>query len=213
VTAADHAETPFGQDPFGAWAAEEGVPAELSLLYDFANTLDERTFGSPGPGDRRDLIDDPDALGGWLAARGFLVPALTDDDVALARELRAALRAAIAANLEPDVRASARTAIASVAGRLPLAVGLDEDNRPTLQPARVGIEGALAGILAQAMSADADDTWRRLKVCSASDCRWVFYDASKPRTGRWCTMAICGNRVKTRAYRARRAGLPSRVGR
>jgi predicted RNA-binding Zn ribbon-like protein len=205
---ADHVESPFGQDPFGGWAVENGVPAKLALVYDFANTLDERTFGSHAPGDRRDLIDQPDALRGWLAARGFPVLALTHDDLGRARELRAALRAAIASNLEPDVRASARAAIGSVASRLPLLVGMDEDGRPTLQPARSGLEGALASILAQVMSAAADDAWARLKMCSALDCRWVFYDASKPRTGRWCAMAPCGNRAKTRAYRERRAGLP-----
>lgn len=204
----DHAESPFGQDPFGGWAAEDGVPAELALVYDFANALDERTFRPHAPGDRRDLIDSPDALRGWLAARGFPVPALTDDDLVRARGLRAALRAAIAGNLEPDARASARAAIGSVTSGLPLVVGLDEDGRPTLQPARSGLEGALAAILAQAVGAAADNAWTRLKMCSALDCRWVFYDASRPRTGRWCAMATCGNRAKTRAYRERRAGLP-----
>jgi len=204
----DYAESPFGQDPFGGWAAEDGVPAELALVYDFANTLDERTFGSHAPGDRRDLIDHPDALRGWLAARGFPVPALNDDDLGRACDLRAALRAAIAGNLEPDVRASARAAIGSAAAALPLVVGLDEDGFPTLRPARSGLDGALAAILAQAVGAAADDAWTRLKMCSALDCRWVFYDASKPRTGRWCAMATCGNRAKTRAYRERRASLP-----
>lgn len=204
----DHDESPFGQDPFGGWAAEDGVPAELALVYDFANALDERTFRPHAPGDRRDLIDSPDALRGWLAARGFPVPALTDNDLGRARGLRAALRAAIAGNLEPDTRASARAAIGSVTSGLPLVVGLDGDGRPTLQPARSGLEGALAAILAQAVGAAADNTWTRLKMCSALDCRWVFYDASKPRTGRWCAMATCGNRAKTRAYRERRAGLP-----
>jgi predicted RNA-binding Zn ribbon-like protein len=206
----DHAESPFGQDPLGGWAAEDGVPAELALVYDFANTLDERTFRPHAPGDRRDLIDRPAALRGWLAARGLSTPALTADDLGPTRELRAALRAAIAGNLEPDARASARASMSAVTAELPLVVGLDEDGRPTLEPARRGLEGALAAILAQAAGAAADGTWRRLKVCSALDCRWVFYDASKPRTGRWCAMATCGNRAKTRAYRERRAGLPPR---
>jgi len=201
------AETPFGQDPFGAWAAEDAVPAELALVYDFANTLDERAFRTHAHGDRRDLIDSPDALRGWLAARGFGVPALTNDDLDRARVLRTALRAAITGNLEPDARETARAAIGPVSSELPLVVGLDEEGRPTLQPARSGIEGALAAILAQAVGVSADSTWTRLKMCSAPDCRWVFYDASKPRTGRWCAMAICGNRAKTRAYRERRASL------
>ena len=49
-----------------------------------------------------------------------------------------------------------------------------------------------------------DGTWSRLKVCAADDCRWIFYDRTKPGRGRWCEPELCGNRVKTRAYRERR---------
>ena len=35
------------------------------------------------------------------------------------------------------------------------------------------------------------------------DCRWAFYDGSKNRSGRWCDMASCGNRMKARAFRER----------
>ncbi|MGH2778535.1 MAG: CGNR zinc finger domain-containing protein, partial [Actinomycetota bacterium] len=31
----------------------------------------------------------------------------------------------------------------------------------------------------------------------------AFYDHSKNRSGKWCTMRVCGNRAKTRAYRER----------
>ncbi len=40
-------------------------------------------------------------------------------------------------------------------------------------------------------------------VCSSDTCQWAFYDRSKNRSGRWCSMQVCGNRTKTRAYRAR----------
>ncbi|MEU4242496.1 CGNR zinc finger domain-containing protein [Actinoplanes sp. NPDC026619] len=45
--------------------------------------------------------------------------------------------------------------------------------------------------------------WNRLKLCSAADCRWAFYDTSRNGGGRWCSMEACGNRNKTRAYRRR----------
>jgi predicted RNA-binding Zn ribbon-like protein len=47
-------------------------------------------------------------------------------------------------------------------------------------------------------------SWSRLKVCGNSECRWVFYDRSRNQQGRWCEMAVCGNRLKNRAFRARR---------
>ena len=55
------------------------------------------------------------------------------------------------------------------------------------------------------LQAQIDGTWDRLKICAADDCRWAFFDASKNRGGHWCTMELCGNREKNRAYRARRS--------
>ena len=48
-------------------------------------------------------------------------------------------------------------------------------------------------------------TWERLKVCRNDECQWAFYDHSRNHSGAWCTMAICGNRMKGRAFRTRRA--------
>lgn len=41
----------------------------------------------------------------------------------------------------------------------------------------------------------------RLKFCDAHDCGWLFIDASRNRSRRWCDMADCGNRAKVRRYR------------
>lgn len=43
----------------------------------------------------------------------------------------------------------------------------------------------------------------RLKLCDAHDCGWLFIDASRNRSRRWCDMADCGNRAKARRYRER----------
>ena len=48
-------------------------------------------------------------------------------------------------------------------------------------------------------------TWDRLKVCRNDECQWAFYDRSRNRSGAWCTMAVCGNRMKGRAFRRRQA--------
>jgi predicted RNA-binding Zn ribbon-like protein len=47
-----------------------------------------------------------------------------------------------------------------------------------------------------------DGTWPRLKACR--NCCWSFYDYSPNRSATWCSMQLCGNRKKTRAYRSRR---------
>jgi predicted RNA-binding Zn ribbon-like protein len=46
-------------------------------------------------------------------------------------------------------------------------------------------------------------TFQRLKVCANEACQLTFFDSSKNRSGRWCSMSRCGNRMKGRAYRRR----------
>jgi predicted RNA-binding Zn ribbon-like protein len=46
----------------------------------------------------------------------------------------------------------------------------------------------------------------RLRPCANGECRLFLIDRSKPNTARWCSMAICGNRMKARRhYRRARA--------
>ncbi|HUY61935.1 MAG TPA: CGNR zinc finger domain-containing protein, partial [Candidatus Dormibacteraeota bacterium] len=50
---------------------------------------------------------------------------------------------------------------------------------------------------------EADGSWARLKACPAQRCHWAFFDASRNRSGTWCTMAVCGTRAKARSYQRR----------
>ncbi len=71
-----------------------------------------------------------------------------------------------------------------------------------LVPRGRGLDAALGRILAVALTAMLDGSWPRLKACR--NCRWAFHDYSRNRSASWCSMAICGNRSKTRAYRRRK---------
>ena len=44
------------------------------------------------------------------------------------------------------------------------------------------------------------DELSRLKECSDHICRWLFLDASKNRSRRWCEMRDCGSRAKSRRF-------------
>lgn len=44
---------------------------------------------------------------------------------------------------------------------------------------------------------------RRLKICKNPNCRFIFYDETKSRTRRYCSIEKCANLMKVRRFRAR----------
>jgi predicted RNA-binding Zn ribbon-like protein len=52
-----------------------------------------------------------------------------------------------------------------------------------------------------------DDLYR-LGVCACEACGWLFADATKNHSRRWCSMAGCGNRAKTRRHYQRQRKAP-----
>jgi predicted RNA-binding Zn ribbon-like protein len=183
------------------------TPAEVALVEAFLNTIDLERFGDKAdkPDSERDIIDTPVRLRRWLVDAGLLRPAsrVTARDVQSFRDLRAGLRALLRSKqgLSFDC---ARLAMADrVARAVPLSVGLAQSGGPALIPARGGVGGVVERIVADVALAAATGALARLKVCSADDCQFVFYDHSRSRTQRWCAMETCGNRMKTSRYRAR----------
>ncbi len=175
-----------------------GPPAYADLLCAFANTLDV-DVDAQCP----DALTDAPALTDWLRAHDLLGPdeRADGDDLDLARTFRSGLRAAMLRHHEND-RTSAVTDLDAIATRLPLRIVFD-GTRPRLAPTVGGARGGLARLLAAVADAESDDAWSRLKICLADDCQWAFYDTSKNRSRHWCSMGVCGNRQKTRTYRAR----------
>lgn len=142
-------------------------------------------------GHERELLPD------WLEERGV---APTRAALARARDVREELRALLIAN--NDRRSPPRVeALDEAAARSHLTVRLAPS--PALVPLAEGVDGALGEVLAAAYAAMQDGSWPRLKACR--NCHWAFYDESRNRSAAWCSMQLCGNRLKTRAYRRRRA--------
>jgi predicted RNA-binding Zn ribbon-like protein len=129
-------------------------------------------------------------LPGWLEEHG-LAPSAFDRAV----ELREALRALLRVNNEGGSAPHAVARLNEAARQV----------RVELRDGAVVLAGldALGEVTAVALTAMLDGTWPRLKVCR--NCQWAFYDKSKNRSGSWCSMQLCGNRLKTRAYRRRRS--------
>lgn len=173
---------------------------DLRLLVEFLNTLDVRMYGDAAGVMQRDQLVDPDALRRWLARREELPPdaVVHDEEWALAVRVRDGVRAALGGGGAAGGRASFQSPSISFCIRIDPAAG------PVLQPDGTGADAVLGRILALAVAAASDGTWSRLKMCTADDCRRVFYDSSKNRSARWCSSRVCGNRMKTRSYRRRR---------
>jgi predicted RNA-binding Zn ribbon-like protein len=179
-------------------AGTETVPRELVAVQALVNTIDLE--------DGDDQLDSPEALRRFLTGHGLLGPGepVGQADLDLAVELREALRAMLRFNHGEPLDPAALAVVNRAAAALPLQVGFDAEGRPVLGPGSGGCRGALAVLLAGVAQASAQGTWERLKACSADSCQWAFYDRSKNRSGRWCSMQTCGNRTKTRTYRNRR---------
>lgn len=178
---------------------------DLGVVVGFLNTLDERSFSRHGVAhDGGEALDSPGALAAWLADHALAGPRtrLGERDLAAALALRAALRAALTPHEGPA--GSGGPDIDAVLAGFPLRLTLAADGTLGLGPAADGPHPALARLAAAVALAVADGRWHRVRLCAAPDCRWAFHDTSRGGAGRWCSMAACGNRVKTRAYRERR---------
>jgi predicted RNA-binding Zn ribbon-like protein len=198
------------------------APGMLEIVRQFVNTLDIESG--------TDELDSPGALLGWLGKSGLggagrhahAGGPVSEADLALAVSLREALRGVLSwhvtAGNEPDGSASpdraggragpapAAAELRKAAAPLRIRFEISDEGQVAAAPDGSGMTADLARILLIAGEAAATGTWSRLKVCSAADCQWAFYDRSPTRTGCWCSMRVCGSRAKSRAYRRRAGG-------
>ena len=185
------------------------APPSLLLVQAFVNTLDLDL--------RTDVLAHADDARAWLADAGLRglgpsSPGQADPDFAsdlrLARDVRASLRAMIAHNTDgrPLTDAELRPLEQVTQQAEPrLVVTADGQVRLGTGPPAQRLADGLAGLLLTIRDAQADGSWDRLKLCGNPDCLWAFYDRSHSRRGAWCEMASCGNKLKNRNLRARRA--------
>jgi predicted RNA-binding Zn ribbon-like protein len=65
------------------------------------------------------------------------------------------------------------------------------------------IEGLLVPVAQAVATLIAEADFSLLRECESADCTVWFYDRTKSHRRRWCSMALCGNRMKVAAFRAR----------
>jgi predicted RNA-binding Zn ribbon-like protein len=191
------------------WSEKFGVQRDIALLYDFANSLDLRRYVEHGAAhDPGDELAMPRQLEDWLRVRGLLKKGaqVSPAEHLEALQLRDALRTFLAA--APAHRTSSLARLAAAAARFPLEIAPSRDRALDLRPVPGRATSGLGLVLAQLLRLSDSGTLERVKTCDSDECRWVFYDRSKPSNRRWCSSALCGNREKTRIYRRRHAVVP-----
>ena len=195
------------------------------LCLDFANTVEPRG-GPEGSAERREYLGDYGDLVAWALRVGLidepaahrLLRAAERDRAAAAEVFRRALvlREAIyrvfwsiARGVEPptaDLELIAAEQVAAL-GRARLAP-VDGRHRWTW-PEGDALAWPLWAVAHSAVETLTTDDPARIKSCpggpgAALPCAWLFYDATKNRARRWCTMADCGNATKARRLTERR---------
>ena len=174
------------------------APRTLRPLQQFINTynIERHHLGL-----RQDEFVSPADLRRWLVGQGLLrgETRVGESDLRRALEVREALRRLVLAHNRSPAHSSDVRILDRLARDARLVLHFRRDGTMRLEPAAAGVIGALGRLLAAALTAQFDGTWERLKACRR--CHWTFYDHSKNRSGRWCVMSICGNRVKAQTYR------------
>jgi predicted RNA-binding Zn ribbon-like protein len=153
-----------------------------TLLLDLLNTT------PVVDGEPRDDLADSGAAHRWLADHGH--PAADDEWHALL-----------------DVRSALQDVVRGEASPAPLARFVEGVSRWAAL-ADEGITWTVdlpAGRSAAARAVLAWDALRaaspgRLRPCANEECQLFLIDHSKPNNARWCSMAVCGNRMKARRH-------------
>ena len=179
------------------------APAPLRIVEEFVNSHHVHPHRE---GENLEGLTTPEELKTWLVERELIEgnEQIRANDLDYAIETREALRRMLLTNGGASADESAVETVNRAASRGQLTLRFDVDGGSGLKPVARGVDGAIGTILAVAFAAMAEGSWTRLKVCPEETCRVAFFDHSKNRSRRWCSMEVCGNRTKVRSYRQRR---------
>jgi predicted RNA-binding Zn ribbon-like protein len=176
------------------------APMPLLMVQGFVNTQDIEQG--------TDQLDDPGTARKWLVSAGLLAPGseLARADLGCARAVRQALRSMLMSNGGHTVRADELAPLRALAEARRPRLEVGNDGTVSLESSAGNTpQDALFELLLIVRGAQEDGSWARLKVCANPECGWAYFDRSRNQQGNWCDMAVCGNRLKNRQLRARRA--------
>lgn len=191
------------------------------VCLDFTNTLSERVGEAPSErlhtyadlvvwATRAGLVDAAEA--GSLREEAAARPAAAEAALVRARVLREVIYRVFSAQAAGEAAAEGDLSVLNgvlreVLPRRRLERSVD-GFRWTWDAAAEPLEAVLGPIAYSAAELLASEDLARVKECRNQSCGWLFVDASRNRSRRWCDMRDCGNRAKARRHYAkhRRAG-------
>ena len=190
---------------------------------DFANTVD--WTGSPTP---NDVLQEYRDLLGWCAAAGLIrsgqaktlrrlaraEPEAATQVLRRARELRRALRGLFVSWADGESpRKADLDGLNDLLARAPvrLSVRWRKGDYDWARPEHRSLEMLLWPVTWSAADLLTHGDPVRLKRCADDGCSWFFYDASRNRSRRWCSMSTCGNRAKAQRHYQRTKVARTRV--
>ena len=177
------------------------APGELELVRGFLSLHDHEQ------GDPEGSPPSLESLRWWLGSRSLVEAGdpIRDQDLAWALRVRDALTSKVRENMGEPRDATATEFLNRAAEETGLRVCFGCGDASPIHVSATGVRGAIGRILGTAFLAELDGRWERFRVCHDPGCGSVFFDRSKNKSGKWCSMSSCGNRAKVRAFRERRA--------
>ncbi|TWD82377.1 putative RNA-binding Zn ribbon-like protein [Kribbella amoyensis] len=170
-----------------------------NTALDFVGTLRARRNAAP-----LEKLGSPESLQAWFRESGVVVGTETTcvpPDVAKAVTLREAIYALIWSRLHQEPYDELSLAVVNTAARSPAAI-------PQLTRTGHRIEAtadqALSTIARDAITILGGSDADLLKECGRPECTQVYLDRSRGGRREWCAMETCGNKMKAKAYRARK---------
>jgi len=174
------------------------VEQEAGLLVELVNTRDIE--------EETDSIANPRDLQVWIRERtGDYVDVSDDEALQRLLALRESLRALLRTNNGEEIETGELTPLEEAAERSRFRTTFSAAGRLDIAPARSDLSGFEARLLLAIERLQTQGAWPRLKACTDDECQWAFYDTTRNHSRTWCSMDVCGNRQKTRRYRARNA--------
>ena len=173
-------------------AEPEGPPTARAVV----DLINSRAYAI-----HQDRLDDPAVAAQVLAPFGQGSDAVSAERIALVKQLRAALMAAV--DTEEGGSEAAWAAVND--STTDVTFRMDFAGPAIVRHAQVSGDPVVGGIVLAVSELITDGLWSRLRVCANDACRKVFYDTTRSRTRRWHSYELCGNRANVAAYRARNA--------